>query len=245
MADPTTRIGDARVDFTATAWSQLVLRRDAGPEERQRRVELLARRYWKPIYAYIRRRWNRPNEEAKDLTQKFFLWMLETDFLEKVRADRGRFRNFVKKAVERFVLGEYDAERRLKRGGGTALVSLDFIGAGAVEAAAPALDPEALFEEQWRRVLVQEALARLRSALESAGKLVPYRIFEDFYFAPEPGPSYEDLAARHGVSKVDVANALARVKARYRAILEELLAESVAGPAELRQEFRELFGEGP
>jgi len=241
-AGETSWLGQAGADFGATAWSCILLRSDASPEERQAKLEALARRYWRPIYHYVRARWGRSNEDAKDLTQQFFLWMLDTDFLSKVQPRHGRFRNFVKTCVERFVLGEYDAQQRLKRGGGRAPLSLDFIQAVGQEPAAGAT-PEHTLDEQWRRVTIDDAMGRLRAYYEAEGKLVQYQVFEDFYFAPEPGPGYEELAARHGLTATDVANWLARARSRFRALLEEALVDSVGASDELREEFRELFGD--
>jgi RNA polymerase sigma-70 factor (ECF subfamily) len=242
MNPDTTWLPAARADFSATAWSCILLRRDATPQERQAHLEELARRYWKPIYAYIKARWHKSNDDAKDLTQQFFLWMLDTEFLSKVREGRGRFRNFVKTAVERFVMGEHDAQRALKRGGDRAHVSLDFIQHVGVEPPA-GTTPEQVLDDQWRRAAIDEALGRLRAYYAAEGKEIQYRIFEDFYFAPEPGPDYPELAARHGVSATDVANWLARARSRFRAQLEHALLAGVGGSDELAAEFAELFDE--
>jgi len=242
MSDQDTTIGVGGPEFPATAWSLVLLPRGIDPAERKRKLELLARRYWKPIYFYLRAKWRRSNEDAKDLTQRFFLWMMQTDFLGKVHEDRGRFRNFVRVALERFLFGEHDAEKSLKRGGGRAALDLDFVTGLDVEPASPALPAEELLKEHWRRALIDEALRRLKECCEAESKLVHYRLFEDFYLAPEPGPSYEELSRRHRVSPGDVGNYLARTRSRYRAILEALVSDEVLGFRELKEEFEELFG---
>lgn len=237
-----TTVGGEGGAFPATAWSQLVLPGSRSPEERRRQLERLALLYWKPIYHYIRVRWQRSNEDAKDLTQKFFVWIMETDLLSKVRLERGRFRNFVKVVLNRFVQGDYDAEQAVKRGGRADHVNLDFI-TGADEPALPHTDPEQALDEHWRRTLIEEAMLRLKRHYEREGKPRHYELFEDFYGSPEPAPSYQELAERHGLSVTDVTNYLARARGRYRAFIEEILADSVTGLAELRDEFEELFRE--
>lgn len=238
-----TTLGGEGGAFPPTAWSQLVLPGGLTPEERRSQLERLAQRYWKPIYHYIRARWNRSNEDAKDLTQKFFVWIMETDLLSKVRHEKGRFRNFVKVVLTHFLQGDYDAEQSLKRGGKVEHLHLDFI-VGADEPAVTTPDPEQALDEHWRRTLIEEAMLRLRRHYEGEGKTFQYKIFEDFYCSPEPGPSYQDLAERYRLSLTDVTNYLARVRTRYRALLEELLADGVTGLAELREEFDDLFREG-
>lgn len=236
-----TSLGRGPRDFTATAWSAIILGGEASSAQRRTRLERLARQYWRPVYVYVRTRWKRSNEEAKDLTQKFFLWMIETDFLSKVRADRGRFRNFLRTALERFLSGEYDAARRLKRGGDRPQASLDFILESGGEPEAPGDDPQAALDEQWRRVLIESAMQRLRDYYRSEGKEVQFSVFEDFYLAPEPGPSHDETARRHGISTTDVANYLSRAKVRFRAFLEDGIADSVGSSEDLRGEFDELF----
>lgn len=243
MRDKDTEIGGRGHDFTATAWSVILHRPDASPEERRRQMERLAHRYWKPIYSFIRARWRRTSEESKDLTQKFFLWMLETDFISKVEAGRGRFRNFVKTALERFVMGEYDAQSRQKRGGHVRRINIDFLVHGEDGLPSPEGDPEAVLTDEWRRALLSEALTRLRAASPDEGKTSPVSLFEEYYLVPQPRPTYEELAARHGLKTADVAAALAHARSKYRAILEELVSDGVTGFAELREEFRDLFGE--
>ena len=75
--------------FPATRWSLIVAARSAEPEERQRALEILIAAYWKPVYKYIRLRWDKDNEQAKDLTQDFFLRLLEKDFLAQLRSAAG------------------------------------------------------------------------------------------------------------------------------------------------------------
>ena len=63
--------------------------RSAEPEERQRALEILIAAYWKPVYKYIRLRWDKDNEQAQDLTQEFFLRILEKEFLAQLRSAAG------------------------------------------------------------------------------------------------------------------------------------------------------------
>ena len=77
--------------FPATRWSLIVASQSAVPEERQRALEVLTAAYWKPVYKYIRLRWDKDNEQAQDLTQDFFLRILEKEFLARYDPQRARF----------------------------------------------------------------------------------------------------------------------------------------------------------
>src|SRR5688572_22453356 len=79
--------------------------------------EALARAYWKPVYAYVRLAWAKSNEDAKDLTQAFFLWLLEERALDGYDPARGGFRPFLKVLLRRFVGHQDRALGALRRGG--------------------------------------------------------------------------------------------------------------------------------
>src|SRR5437867_9766320 len=98
--DPLTELGGVRRDFPSTCWSRFSAALPEDLASRRAAVEELSRRYWKPIYAYIRAKWAKTNEDAKDLTQDFFVWMLEGDFISRADSSRGRFRAYVKVALQ-------------------------------------------------------------------------------------------------------------------------------------------------
>src|SRR5215470_7961158 len=98
-------------------------------DERERALEMLCAAYWKPIYKYIRLRWNRPADEAQDLTQGFFVEVLERELLEKFDPKKSRLRTYLRVCVDSFVLNEDKAGRRQKRGGAIQHLALDFAGA--------------------------------------------------------------------------------------------------------------------
>src|SRR6202035_1806405 len=106
--------------------SLVVAARSAHAEERQRALEVLIAAYWRPVYKYIRLRWEKDNEQAKDLTQDFFFRLLEKDFLATYDPQRARLRTFLRVCVDRLMANEDKAARRLKRGGEVQFLPLDF-----------------------------------------------------------------------------------------------------------------------
>jgi len=232
--------------FPSTCWTQFLGGGRTGAAGR-RAAESLAQRYWKPIYAFIRSQWAKSAEDAKDLTQEFFVWMLESDFLSRADRTRGRFRSFVKVALRHFLTNEARDTRRIKRGGGRDIVSLDGVPddslPGGEPAGAKAKTPEEILDEAWKNETLLRTASTLGEALRAEGKGVYYDVFRDYFLAGAAGLNYRALAERYAISEVDVSNFLMHAKNRYRAILTDIVAETVENEEELRDELKALFGE--
>lgn len=238
MGQVDTSMGGSREAFPETAWSSILSRADSGSPERRARVDELIRRYWRPIYKFIRAGSNRSVEDAKDLTQEFFCRMLDGGgVLAGYEPAQGRFRSYLKGALKFFLAAVHRDGRVLKRGGGRAVVSLDLEGVETqrfLEERASAT-PEEIFDRQWAKELLAESIARLEKALPP----LKFRAFEAYSLAKGPGPSptYEEVARRLGITASDVKNHLVEARAK----LDELLVESVSGSVTTREELvREL-----
>lgn len=225
--------------FPSTLWTQVLNVGEADAEKRRAAWEELAARYWKPVYVHIRAQWSRADEEALDLTQGFFAWMIETEFPARADPRRGRFRHFLKSALENFLRMDARSRGRLKRGGDRRFISLE----GAPLAEAGNASPESAYDSAWKRELLLRAAALLREKYRRRGKEVYFELFRSCVLEEGTALSHAELAARHGISPTDVNNHLMDAKRNYREILKDLLAETVAGAPELDQEFRDLFGE--
>jgi DNA-directed RNA polymerase specialized sigma24 family protein len=137
MAHDDTDIGCGRGRFPTTHISAVLGVRSAEPEVRARSFGALVAAYWKPVYKHVRGRWKKSNEDAKDLTQAFFLRAMEKDFFDAYDREKGRFRTFLRTCLDHFLSNENKSEGRLKRGGGEPPLSLDFEGAEAELQASP------------------------------------------------------------------------------------------------------------
>src|SRR5688500_11771775 len=143
-----------------------VVARTRSPDEETRRLAFAAiiEAYWKPVYKYLRLKWQLDPDQAADLTQEFFAATLEKDVLGRFDPERARFRTYLRLCVDGFASNARKAERRLKRGGGVTPVSLDFETAeGEIvryEPAVPA-DVDELFYQEWVRALFQRAVEEL------------------------------------------------------------------------------------
>jgi hypothetical protein len=126
--------------FPATRRSVIEAVRSIDAEERESALESLCAAYWKPVYKYVRLRWNRTPDAAQDLTQGFFVELLERELLDKFDAKKSRLRTYLRLCVDSFVMNEDKAGRRQKRGGNVQHVALDF-SAAEEELGATVIDP--------------------------------------------------------------------------------------------------------
>jgi DNA-directed RNA polymerase specialized sigma24 family protein len=204
-------------------------------------AELLCRRYWKPVYAYVRIAWSKTNDDAKDLTQAFFLWLMEGETLRKYDAERGGFRAYLKVLLKRFVGHEERALKALKRGGDVHRVSLD--GELPVLRDLAAADADSVFEKVWLDQILRGAIDRVRERCASTGKEVRFQVYQAFTVPQKSDrPSYKELAARFGLKVSDVENYLFAIREAIRAEVRSALLQVTSSPQEFEDEWKRLFG---
>jgi DNA-directed RNA polymerase specialized sigma24 family protein len=80
--------------FPTTRWSLVVAAGDPHRKEARSALVSLCEHYWYPLYAYLRRH-GYPSHEAQDLTQEFFIRVLEGRYLDRADPEKGRFRSFI------------------------------------------------------------------------------------------------------------------------------------------------------
>jgi RNA polymerase sigma-70 factor (ECF subfamily) len=225
--------------FPATAWT--LVQRAIGDADADRQTALndLLERYWRPIYIYLRHS-GRPVAEAEDLTQAFFVHMLEKQLLERVRLRQVRFRAYLRSVLEHFLANEARTARAKKRQGA---ITFDIAGAESWLAACPQESPESAFDGIWAVERLQTALERLRQELRHAGReWVAEAMMNRIGLGPAPGPSpVRDLACRHGVTENQLSVALHRARERLRELILDEIRDCVSSPEEAAQELREMF----
>src|ERR1700693_3412186 len=114
----TTLVGSS--EFPTTRWTLVVAAADPQRKEARSALVSLCEGYWYPLYAYIRRR-GYPADQAQDLTQEFFIRLLEGRYLDRADPEKGRFRAFLITSTKFFLADEADRNRAQKRGGGPVL----------------------------------------------------------------------------------------------------------------------------
>ncbi|MBI3723755.1 sigma-70 family RNA polymerase sigma factor [bacterium] len=236
MRDGSTEIGGHGRLFPETSWTLICKARGEG-EDVRRSLDRLVRLYWKPVYSYVRARWHKSNEDAKDLTQEFFATFLDNKTLEEIREDRPRFRIFLRSCLEHFLLRKNRDGARKKRGGGVAHVPLD------EREATGELTPEEVFDRAWARSVLASCLGDLEKAYRSSGREGHWLVFERYHLKPETA-TYRECAQALGISLDDVQNRLRHARRALDELVRERVRDTVASARDLDDELRVLSANG-
>ena len=231
--------------FPATRLSVVARTRSADPETRQLAFTVLIEAYWKPVYKYLRLKWQLDPDDAADLTQDFFTTTLEKDVLGRYDPGKARFRTYLRLCVDGFAANARKAEGRLKRGGAVTIVPLDFESAeGELRVHEPTVlaDVDELFYQEWMRVLFQRAVDDLRSACASADRMIMFSVFERYDLAEDARPTYQALAAELGLTAATVTNHLAAMRRQFRRHVLDRLRELTSTEEEFEAEAARLLG---
>ena len=228
--------------FVTTHWSVVLSAQDKQSPQSAEALEKLCRAYWYPLYAYARRVGHHPHD-AEDLTQEFFARLQEKDYLRAADREKGRFRTFLLVALKRFLAKEWRRAHAQKRGGFATVVSIDQQAAESRLAAEPAhqLQPDVLFERQWAATLLERTLSRLREEYTATGRAMLFEHLQNCLTQDPAALPYAAVATRLNLTEAAVKVAMHRLRARYREILREEIADTLARPEEVEEELRHLF----
>jgi RNA polymerase sigma factor (sigma-70 family) len=234
---------DSRPDgggrFPDTSWGLVLAARD--DEGRRSAFSTLCRRYWRPIYACLRRQ-GFSAADAEDLVQGFFLHLVEHHTIERADPGRGRFRSFLLGALRWFLDNESERERARKRGGEYTFVPID---SAEIEAALrldtgnhAALDTQ--FDRQWAHALLRNALRALRAEYANSGQEQTYLVLQPYLDPNNAAVSYATLASRLDSSEGAVKVAVHRLRGRFREALRREVECTVATAREVQDELAHL-----
>jgi RNA polymerase sigma-70 factor (ECF subfamily) len=228
--------------FTTTHWSVVLTAGRAGSPEADKALEKLCCDYWYPLYAYARRRGYSPHD-AQDLVQEFFARFLAKNYLAGLSAERGKFRSFLLASLNNFLADQYDRATAAKRGGGKTPISLDEQTAEERYRLEPVstLTPAMIFDRRWALTLLDSALRQLRVEYARSGREDQFDRLKGFLEGDVAHGDYivaaTDLKATPGA----VAMAVRRLRQRYRELVREEVARTVADVSEVEAEMRHLF----
>jgi RNA polymerase sigma factor (sigma-70 family) len=230
------------VSFASTRWSLVAAAGRRRSPESQEALETLCRQYWYPLYTYARRR-SANIDDAQDITQAFFVQLLEKDYLLDADPNRGKFRSFLLTAFIHFLTKEHDKANAQKRGGGRPSLSLDFQSANGRYQFEPAdhTTPEALFERRWALTLLGQTLSRLRREYVSAGKENLFDSLKETLTGEGVGRPYAQIAQELRISEPAVKVAVHRLRRRYQELIRAEIAQTVAKPEDVDEELRDLL----
>jgi RNA polymerase sigma-70 factor (ECF subfamily) len=180
--------------------------------------------------------------QAQDLTQEFFARLMEKDMLAAATPTRGRFRSFLLTSFKNFLSNEWEKAQAQKRGGGHKLLSIQFDDRHSSPGFEPSHDltPERVFEREWTLTLLSHVVERLAGDMRSAGKEHQFELLKGTLSGEKDVP-YADIASQLDMTPDAARQAAHRLRNRYRDILREEVASTLANPAEVEDEIRSLF----
>lgn len=233
--------------FATTRWSVVLscAKSKAANDTARKALAELCRIYWRPVFAFICRR-GYSVADAQDLTQDFFLMVLEGNLLSLADPRRGRFRSLVLKALQNFLIDKHDRQKTQKRGGGMQFVSWnDWMAEAPSQLSIPATTlaswpADKIFDLRWAATMVEQALRRLAEECESRGRRRMFSVLSKYLTADRLDVSYADLSASLGVPENSVKRLLHHLRERYRAILRDEVSQTVETPGEVDDEIRYL-----
>jgi RNA polymerase sigma factor (sigma-70 family) len=235
------RTQDGAVAFTTTHWSVVLTAQGRSPAADEA-LEKLCRTYWWPLYGFVRRNGYKP-EDAQDLTQGFFALLLERRDLDVVHREKGRLRSYLLVSLKNFLAKARRREMTMKRGEGRALVPLDELLAREHADLEPAdtLTADRIFERRWALTLLEQVLTGLENEYRSAGNATLFDCLKEF-LSDEPGRrSQAEVAAELGMTENALKQAFHRLRQRYRQLLRDQIAQTVAVPGDVEDELRHFI----
>lgn len=240
-----TSIGGDQRSFQTTHWTAIEQVRSARSPNAQVLIGELLKAYWKPVYCYLRHR-GFDNEQAKDLTQEFFQQIvLGRDLVRLADRTKGRFRTFLLRALDHFLVSASRKQTARKRMPPEKLVPLEDERIRELPAEIGPSNGEDAFNYAWISELLDRMIVDVRTECLRDGMAVHWDLFQERVLRPiidDRAPaSLADLCAVHGIEEpARASNMIFAVKRRLQSALKRCLRQSVANDADVDEEINAL-----
>ena len=227
--------------FPTTNWTAIRALQDTPNEGHRLAFAHLYRRYWPPLFAYLRHRGHEP-DAASDMLQAFFVHLLDREVAAGLELT-GKLRAYLLAALKNFERDQWHRDRAQKRHPGTPLLSLDAEGAEARlrNLSGSELTPDQVYERQWAADMVHRTLERLRHTEIRAERGRAFDLLKPHLLGDEDATPYAELAAAEGVTTSAIKVRVHRLRERFRRFLEEDIEFTVA-PHDVASEANHILG---
>jgi RNA polymerase sigma factor (sigma-70 family) len=228
--------------FVTTRWTRVLLARGDSAEAKAALSDLCGY-YYPPVFAFIRR--SAPDEDsARDLTQEFFASLLARGGVNNADPQRGRFRSFLLGAAKHFLADMRDHDRRLKRGAGQAIESLDADAGTSPGRETPdrsAASPDREFDRKWALTLLGRAFAAMAEEYREAGKSGQFEALKPWLTGDGENLSQADAARQLEMNEGAVKVAVHRLRRRLREVIKNEISQTVKDHADIDREMHDLL----
>lgn len=212
----------------------------SGHEQREA-VEHIIAAHWKPLYKYLRFRFDRSPEDARALIAKYLEEMLKPAFFRRYDPRTGPVRIFLKKELDRFA-GQWKGTQSDHQ-----TLPIDFAAAEEEyqsEVRFTGVAADEYFEGEWVRNLFALAVSVLQATLASQGKTDHFNLFlmSDLQDKSVAERAFLDEVARKlGMPMNDAMNALASTRQAFHHIMKDIVRSLTTTDAEFKQELQHIF----
>jgi RNA polymerase sigma-70 factor (ECF subfamily) len=103
------------------------------------------------------------------------------------------------------------------------------------------LSADQLYERRWALATLEQVLGRLESEYRAAGNAALFDQLKEFLGGEQSRPFQAEIAAQLGMTENAVKQAFHRFRHRYRILLREEIAHTVAQPGDVEDELRHMI----
>lgn len=225
--------------FSQTHWTNILRAKGPSPEAVEA-LDQLCRRYWPPIYAFIRRRWTQHSpQKAVDLTQEFFADLVRKLPLLELDASKGKFRTYLLACLHSFLCKDWERSPEARE----LVIPPEEIdqAVDAAQSVGIGDSPERTFDRAWANLLVDRAIFNLREEYASAGKIALHdRLFPLLTERSIDG-AYAAMAVEFHMSEGALRVAAHQFRRRFGELLRVEIGNTVSRIEDTDQELRYLL----
>lgn len=225
--------------FPTTQWSEILR---AGQQDALRDPEALGRllrKYMPAMMIYLTRTRGCSEDQAEDMVQGFVLdKMILGQLIARADKQRGKFRTLLLTALNNYASNLRRRQRAddpsRRRGDDMTQIARDAPG------------PAHVYEVEWARRIVSEALKSMQDACRAAGRMDVWSVFVvrivDPIFNNTQAPSYQRIVEQFGYENpAQACNILVTGKRMFARILRAIITEYVADEELVDEEINELW----
>lgn len=241
-----TNMGGPKSDFPTTRWSQIGEAKTLDEVRRRAVIDDLMRKYWKPVYCYLRRK-GYANEPAKDLTQGFFHELVVGgELIQRANKAKGRFRTFLLAALNHYVINVYWADARKKRRPAGTVLSLETFDEGSLSIRSKDMEPAEAFTYVWALELLQEVLAEVENGCRKDGKEKHWELFCAMVLKPimcwtEAEPLSQVCRKLDISNKRKASYMMITVKKRFQVVMRSRIRSHIDSDEDVEKEIHDLM----